>query len=50
MARLLRLGGCGSLVVSGFLESDSLPGMARSKRLTLLLLPLSLSLLTHALP
>ncbi len=37
-------------MVSGFLESDSLPGMARSKRLTLLLLPLSLTLLTHTLP
>ena len=37
-------------MVSGFLESDSLPGMARPKRSTLLLLPLSLFLLVQAHP
>jgi hypothetical protein len=42
--------GYGNLTVSGFLESDSLPGMAFPKRNTLLILPLSLCLLTLATP
>ena len=42
--------GCVRPAVSGNMESVSRPGMARPSRLILLLLPLSLALLTQALP